>query len=47
MSQVHTSQNNRPKSKRYTWAAIILIGVMFVGFLATAYFLVNEMIGTI
>ena len=47
MSQVHTSQNNRPKSKRYTWGAIILIAVMFVGFLATAYFLVNEMIGTI
>ncbi len=46
MSQVHTSQNNRPKSKRYTWGAIIAIAVMFVGFLATAYFLVNEMIGT-
>jgi hypothetical protein len=47
MSQVHTSQNNISKSKRYTWGAIILIAVMFVGFLATAYFLVNEMIGTI
>ena len=47
MSQVHPSQNNRPKSKRYTWGAVILIAVMFVGFLATVYFLVNEMIGTI
>ena len=47
MSQVYTSQNNRPKSKRYTWGAIILIAVMFVGFLATAYFFVNEMIGAI
>ena len=42
MSQVNTSQNSRPKSKRYTWGAIILIVVMFVVFLASAYFLVNE-----
>jgi hypothetical protein len=47
MSQVDTSKNNLSKSKRYTWGAIILIAVMFVGFLATAYFLVNEMIGAI
>ena len=47
MSQVHISKNNLSKSKRYNWGAIILIAVMFVGFLATAYFLVNEMIGTI
>ena len=47
MSQVHTLQNNLSKSKLYTCGAIILIAVMFVGFLATAYFLVNEMIGTI
>jgi len=47
MSQVHTSQNNLPKSKRYTWGAIILISVMFVGFLASAYFLVNEMMRVI
>ncbi len=47
MSQVNTSQNSRPKSKRYTWGAIILIDIMFGEFLATAYFLVNEMMRVI
>jgi hypothetical protein len=42
MYKSYASKNNFPKSKRYNWDAIILIAVMFVGFLATAYFLANE-----